>query len=225
MRRYIGLFVFAAILGGMPSFLLAQPAFPSRGIEIVNELYAGVNPQDDTARKLAIHRTCSQMVFELGASWGNKKRAGLSDEFRSPDSIAYLEADGSVSVWDVQTSSGAITVFAGKPPDYPKLPPSEAAFMACAPMNYLNPPPPVPVPPVPSPVPSPTPVPVLDLSGLERQIAALDAKLTAHAAIEEAHWQAAKGIWESFFKPVLTFTSKYILPAVGGWLIGAEVAK
>ena len=127
----------------------AQPPFPARGVEIVNELYAGVNPQDDNARRVSIHRTCSQLVFELGPRWGNKKRAGLSDDFRSPDSLAYLEDDSAVSVWDIQASSGAILVHAGKPPDYPRLPSSEAAFMPCAPANYLmpQPPPPVVIPP------------------------------------------------------------------------------
>jgi hypothetical protein len=112
--------------------------FPQRGMEIVDALYRGVDPQDDDARKAAIQEVGEQMARDLGREWGNKKRAGLSDDFRSPDSIAFQEADGSTSVWDIQASSGAILVFAGKPPDYPRLPPSEATFIPCTPIDHMG---------------------------------------------------------------------------------------
>jgi hypothetical protein len=200
----------------------AQPAFPQRGVEIVNELYAGVNPQDDAARRLAIHRVCAQMVYELGVQWGNKKRTGLSDDFRSPDSIAWRVSDGQpVSVWDIQSSSGQILVSAGKPPDYPNLPTSEAEFMPCAPMNYLTPAPPPPTPapsPQPAPPPVPQPVPTIDLSKVYERLDALD--VTTKAIQQDTHdIRAAKN-------QALKFVGKYIAPALGAaitaWIVKPE---
>jgi hypothetical protein len=192
----------------------AQPAFPARGVEIVNELYAGVNPQDDNARRVSIHRTCAQMVHDIGPKWGNKKRAGLSDDFRSPDSIAYLEDDGAVSVWDIQASSGQILVHAGKPPDYPRLSPSEAAFMPCTPANYLNPAPPPPVvvhPPVPGPGPVvPTPG-TPDLSNLSSKIDMVLTKVDRIDATTTDTREDVKVI-RSGMNRVITFIGKYIVP-------------
>ena len=111
--------------------------FPGRGVEIVIALYKA-NPQNDDERRVHIQRTVEQMVYELGPNWGNKKRAGLSDAFRSPDSIAYREADGTISVWDVQASSGQILVHDGKPADHPNLSEGEATFMPCAAVNHLG---------------------------------------------------------------------------------------
>ena len=111
--------------------------FPVRGVEIIRALY-DASPQDDAARREDIQKVGEQMVHDLGNKWGNKKRAGLSDDFRSPDSIAYHEDDGTVSVWDIQASSGAILVSAGDPPTHPNLPPSEAAFMPCRPVDHMG---------------------------------------------------------------------------------------
>lgn len=128
--------------------------FPARGIAIIQALYKA-SPQDDVARRIDIQRVGEQMAHDLGPNWGNKKRAGLSDDFRSPDSIAYREDDGSVSVWDIQASNGAILVHADKPADHPNLPASEAAFMPCVPTNHLGGEPlPGEVPPLGSPAPS-----------------------------------------------------------------------
>ena len=112
--------------------------FPIKAEAIVRALYTGVNPQDDEARRIAIQRVGEQLAFSLGPRWGNKKRAGLSDAFRSPDSIAYQEDDDTISVWDIQASSGLILVHEGKEADYPHLSPSEATFMVCAPVNHLG---------------------------------------------------------------------------------------
>lgn len=152
--------------------------FPARGVEIVRALYTA-NPQNDDERRIHIQRVGEQLVYELGPNWGNKKRAGLSDAFRSPDSIAYRESDGTVSVWDVQASSGQILVHDGKPADHPNLPESEATFMPCAAVNHLVVTPPGPPGPEPgTPAPSPgSPVdlgPVLaalaDLRGIVEQL-------------------------------------------------------
>ena len=111
--------------------------FPPRGIEIIQALYTA-NPQNDDERRIHIQRVGEQMCFEWGPQWGNKKRAGLSDAFRSPDSIAFLEADGTVSVWDIQSSSGQILVGAGQEPHHGHIPPGEATFMPCQPVNHLG---------------------------------------------------------------------------------------
>lgn len=136
MKRLI---VGLGLLLALAAPVSAQPTFPEAGMRAINGLYAGVNPQDDDARRVAIQRVCEQMQFDLGEQWGNKKRAGLPDTFRSPDSIAWQEAEGQpVSVWDVQASSGQILVFAGKPADHPNLPVDEAAFMDCTATNHLG---------------------------------------------------------------------------------------
>ncbi len=137
--------------GAIPTAADSQILFPARGVEIINGLYRGVNPQDDNARRERIKVTCEQFRFELGARWGGKRRAPNGPV--SPDSIAYNEPDGTLSVWDIQTSGGDITVFENKPPDYPNLSPSEAGFVVCDAVDHLGavvvPPPPVePVPPV-----------------------------------------------------------------------------
>lgn len=111
---------------------------PQRVVDIINALYAGVNPQDDGARRIAIQKVGEQARHDLGPRWGNKKRAGLSDDFRSPDSIAVLEDDQTVSVWDVQSSSGQILVVAGSQPTHPHLSPDEATFMPCNPVDHMG---------------------------------------------------------------------------------------
>jgi hypothetical protein len=152
--------------------------FPQRGIEIIQALYHA-SPQDDTARRRDIQKVGEQLCHDLGPQWGNKKRAGVSDDLRSPDSIAFLEADLTVSVWDIQASSGAILVHAGKAPDYPHLGMGEAAFMPCDPKNHLagNP--------LPGEVPNPpdTGPPPVDLGPVLAELAALHAEL---AAVEAA---------------------------------------
>jgi hypothetical protein len=111
--------------------------FPQKGIDAIRALYKA-SPQDEPARKRDIQLVGEQMCFDLGNRWGNKKRSGTDDSFRSADSIAYLEEDNSVSVWDIQSSSGVILVSAGSPPTYPNIPPSEAAFMPCVPINHMG---------------------------------------------------------------------------------------
>lgn len=182
MKNIVWCLVFAALSVGMPSSVWAQTTvFPPRGVEIVNALYAGTNAQNDDARRLAIRRTCEQMAHDLGAQWGGKKRAGLGDEFRSPDSIAVLEANNTISIWDIQLSSGAIDVFPGKPPSYPNDSLSNSAFMPCQPVDHMNGgggsgPAPQPQPGQPPIVVlPPSPAPSIDLSRVYEKLDAIDA--------------------------------------------------
>ncbi len=192
---------------------VAQPAFPAKAMDAVNALYAGVNPQDDGARRVAIVRTCEQLSADLGPRWGGKKRAGLPDDFRSPDSLAFHEEDGSVSVWDVQASSGAILVHAGKTPDYPRLPASEAAFMGCEPKNHMG----APTPPPPLPGIPPPPIviqPPIDLSRLatKEDLARLEQKVDA---VKEDTGEIRAGM-----NRALKFVGKYIVPVIGALTAG-----
>jgi hypothetical protein len=62
----------------------------------------------------------------------------------------------------------------------------------------------------------------VDLSGIEAQLKALDAKLDQHIAQEEAHWTKAKGIWDGIVKPSLKFAGKYGGPALVAFLAGLK---
>lgn len=126
------------------------PTFPARGVEIINALYKGVNPQDDGARRIAIVRVCEQMRFDLGALWSNKVRTGLDPKFfTSPDSIAWSAGDDQpVSVWDVQRSDGFILVHEGKAADHPNIPRDEADTVDCTATNHMGSSGPVDPPPV-----------------------------------------------------------------------------
>jgi hypothetical protein len=157
--------------------------FPARGIEIIAALYKA-SPQDDAARRLDIQKVGEQMAHDLGPQWGNKKRAGVSDDLRSPDSIAFLEADLTCSVWDIQASNGAFLVHAGKEPDFPHLPMGEATFMPCDPKNHLagNPMPgEVPEPPKPS-----EPLPSVDIGPVLAKLDALQLQVDGLAAVISA---------------------------------------
>lgn len=143
--RLISSIVLAILLA--VSGVSAQVGFPAEGMRAVNELYAGVNPQDDGARRVAIVKVCEQMQFDLGETWVNKVRTGLDPKvFLSPDSIAHQNTDGSLDIWDVQASSGQILVFEGKLADHPNIPPGEGAAVDCTATNHLGtaPPPPDP---------------------------------------------------------------------------------
>lgn len=111
--------------------------FPPKGIDAIRALYHA-NPQDEEQRKHDIKLVGEQMCFDLGNRWGNKKRTGLDDTFRSADSISYLEDDSTVSVWDIQRSDGVIIVNAGDPPTFPNISPAEATFMECDPVNHMG---------------------------------------------------------------------------------------
>lgn len=144
--------------------------FPSGGASIVRTLFQGVSAQDDAARRIAIRKVAETIHARYGPRWGNKKRTGLSDDFMSPDSVAYRNVDESVDVWDVQLSSGTIDVFDGKEPNYPRLPPSEATFMAAPPVDHLGTAPPPPS------LPPPWPELLTRIVELEQRVAELDSR-------------------------------------------------
>jgi uncharacterized coiled-coil protein SlyX len=124
---------------------MSTTAFPTGGRAIVERL-AAMFPDlfvndDDQQRQLTI-KIGEQFAFSYpGRWWGNKKRAGLSDAFRSKDSIAVKEDDGTTSVWDLFSSGLAILVHDGDlpvPGTHANLPSSEAEFMPCEPVNHLG---------------------------------------------------------------------------------------
>jgi len=197
-----------------PLTVSAQTPLNARVVEIVNALYTGVNPQDDNARRTRIITVCEQNAAEGLTRWGNKKRAGLSDDFRSPDSIAYLEDDGTISIWDIQLSSGAMDVFPGKPPNYPKDSPANSTFMGCAAVNHLGGPS-GPAPPSPGQPPVIVLPSALDLSHLATK-ADLEQLRQEVASVKEDTKEIRAGM-----NRVLKFAGKYIVPIVGavaaGW--------
>jgi len=156
--------------------------FPNGGRAIVEKMAARfpalfVN-EDEKQRQLTT-KIGEQFAFTFGAQWGNKKRAGLSDDFRSKDSVAVREADGTTSVWDLFSSGLAILVNDGDlpvPGSHANLPPSEATFMPCQPIDHLN------GIPTPGPNPNPNPGPVTSVD-LRPVLAKLDAQSAEIAAL------------------------------------------
>ena len=87
-------------------------------------------------------------------------------------------------------------------------------------------------PPVPPPTLPPTQPPVVvpgPIVGLQEQILAELRQHETAEAIERAKAEAfrveVKTVWESIGKPALTFTGKYILPAVLAWFGGKAIAN
>jgi hypothetical protein len=150
--------------------------FPNGGRAIIEQLAAkfpDLFVNDDTKQRQLTIKIGEQFAFTFGPKWGNKKRAGLGDEFRSKDSIAVKEPDGTTSVFDMFSSGLAILVNDGDLPESPShanLPPSEATFMPCQPVDHLDGP-------TPNPTPRPTPV---DLGPV---MAKLDAQAAEIAAL------------------------------------------
>jgi hypothetical protein len=118
--------------------------FPTGGRAIIEKMTAqfpGLFVNDDDKQRQLTTKIGEQFAFAFGPQWGNKKRANLSDDFRSKDSIAVREADGTTSVWDMFSSGLAILVNDGDlpvPGSHANLPPSEATFMPCPPVDHLN---------------------------------------------------------------------------------------
>ena len=158
--------------------------FPSGGRAIVEKMAAqfpALFVNDDEKQRQLTTKIGEQFAFTFGSHWGNKKRANLSDDFRSKDSIAVREADGTTSVWDMFSSGMAILVNDGDlpvPGSHANLPPSEAAFMPCQPIDHLNG---IPSPnPNPNPNPNPGPGTPMDLGPV---LAKLDAQAAEIAAL------------------------------------------
>lgn len=117
--------------------------FPQGGRAVVDAMCAKFPElfvNDDEKQRVLTQRIGEQFAFTFGTQWGNKKRAGLSDAFRSKDSIAALEADGTVSIWDMFQGSSPVVVLVsdGKPPDFPNDSPANTTFMPCTPFDHLG---------------------------------------------------------------------------------------
>jgi hypothetical protein len=136
------------------------------------------------------------------AAHGGKKRTGLPDTFRSSDSIAYLEDDNSVSIWDVQISSGPID-HAGKAPNHPNDSPENSTFMVCEPRHHIGGI--IPVPPT-----VPEPAPPVDLSKIEGLLVDIQTKAVGiRESLEEHRLESRKtrsavldflGNWRNYVK-------------------------
>lgn len=166
---------------------MSMTVFPNGGRAIVDGMKAkfpelAVN-EDEKQRQLT-KKIGEQFVHSYGPAWGNKKRTGLGDEFQSKDSMAVVELDGTISVWDMFQGNADVTVLVndGDLPSHPNLPTSEAAFMPRQPVDHLGTqpdPPPDPDPPSdPDPELPPDFVALLrEVKGLRRDIKALNGKL------------------------------------------------
>ena len=158
--------------------------FPAGGRAIIEQLAAkfpALFVNDDEKQRQLTTKIGEQFAFTFGQKWGNKKRAGLGDEFRSKDSVAVKEPDGTTSVFDMFSSGMAILVNDGDLPASPShanLPPSEATFLACQPVDHLNG---FSTPnPNPNPTPNPGPAAPVDLGPV---LAKLDAQTAEIAAL------------------------------------------
>jgi hypothetical protein len=162
---------------------MSTTAFPTGGREIVERMTRKFPDEfvnvDEEQRKLT-KKIGEQFAFVYGRTWGNKKRTGLSDDQRSKDSAAVQESDGTTSVWDMFSSGLDILVHDGDLPEpgtHANLPPSEATFIPCTPINWLGDD-------VPGPEPEPPPP---DPSELEARVTALEAAQAHQVGVNDAH--------------------------------------
>lgn len=134
--------------------------FPAQAVQLMTRMYAmfpDLVHGDEAERRTLIKFCGEQLAFTLDPRWGNKVRAGAPLTLRSKDAIAFLEDDGTCSVWDTQDgTTRALRVVADSEPDYPHLPVLEATFVPCDPIDHLLLPAPTP-PPAPRPRPDPGP--------------------------------------------------------------------
>jgi hypothetical protein len=166
--------------------------YPQRLVEIIDTFYAShphLAKGSDAQRRDLMRMIHEQYEHELPPAqrgrWGNKQRAGLSDVDRSKDGSAYLEDDGTLSVWDVQNgATRERAVNAGDPPSHPHLPAGEATFIRVEPVHHFGTP--TPEPPAPPP-PSVDLGPILArLDAIERINGRLDRDLHAiHEQIDQ----------------------------------------
>ncbi len=154
--------------------------FPTGGRELVErmtrkfpELFVNV---DEEQRKLT-RKLNEQFAFVYGKQWGGKKRAGVSDAMQSKDSMAVLESDGTISIWDMFSSGLDILVHDGQPPNFPNDSPDNSTFMQVMPVNWLGD-----VDPEPGPDPNPEPDPEL-----EARVEELEGRTDAHADVLIQH--------------------------------------
>lgn len=113
-----------------------------RQVDIVNALYSAnktlAEGTDDERRKLT-KMINEQICFEFGPRWGMKARENGNINNASKDSIAFLEDNGTISVWDWQNgTTRKPQIHEGDEPDYPNLPTTEAKFIPVDPVDHLR---------------------------------------------------------------------------------------
>ena len=130
---------------------MSSAVFPNGGRSVVEQMCAKfpeLHVNDDAKQRTLTTRIQEQFVYQWGRKWGGKKRTGLSDDFKSKDSMAYDEGGGYVSTYDMFQGNEAVTILVhdGNRPDHPDQPPSDAVFMAVEPRDWLGVPTPGPGP-------------------------------------------------------------------------------
>lgn len=113
-----------------------------RQVQIIEELYnlnLNLANGDENQRRQLTQKIAEQVNFEFGPRYGMKARAGGNISNASKDSLAYLEDDTTVSVWDWQNgTTRKPQVVPGMEPTHPHLPLNEAKFITVSPVNHLN---------------------------------------------------------------------------------------
>jgi len=122
---------------------MSTTVFPTGGRSVVEQMCAKfpeLHVNDDAKQRDLITKIQQQFVYQYGASWGGKKRTGLSDAEKSKDSMAFLEPSGACSTWDTFQGNTEATILVqdGAPPDFADMPASEATFMAVAAYDWLG---------------------------------------------------------------------------------------
>ena len=122
---------------------MSTAVFPNGGRSVVEQMCAKfpeLHVNDDAKQRTLTTRIQEQFVYQWGRKWGGKKRTGLSDDFKSKDSMAYDEGGGFVSTYDMFQGNEAVTILVhdGNYPDHPDQPPSDAVFMAVEPRDWLG---------------------------------------------------------------------------------------
>lgn len=133
---------------------MSTTLFPVGGRSIVERMcnkFPELHVNVDEKQRVLTQRIDQQFCYTFGPKYGGKVRAGLDPETeRGKDSCAALEADGTVSVWDLFQGNAAATILVhdGDAPTHPNLSPAEAEFIPETPINWLeDAAPPVPQPP------------------------------------------------------------------------------
>ena len=123
---------------------MSSTSFPRGGRAIIERMtrkFPDLFVNNDEVQRKLTQKVGEQFRFTFGDRWGNKKRQGLADTFRSKDSIAVKEDDGTISVWDMFSSGLDILPNDGDlaaEGTHRNLSPNEHAFMEVDPINWLN---------------------------------------------------------------------------------------
>jgi hypothetical protein len=122
---------------------MSSTVFPTGGRSVVEQMCAQfpeLHVNDDAKQRDLITKIQEQFAYQYGASWGGKKRTGLSDEEKSKDSMAFREPSGNCSTWDTFQGNAEATILVndGAPPDFPDMPPADATFMPVTPHDWLG---------------------------------------------------------------------------------------